>query len=86
LHERFVRFVGQPPVQYLTSWRMQLAANLLRGGHANVASIALDVGYDSEAAFTRAFKRATGQPPSKWRRQQGTTPNPPAPDACGQPG
>jgi len=70
LHERFVRFVGQAPMQYLASWRMQLAANLLRSTHANVASIALDVGYDSEAAFTRAFKRATGQPPSAWRREQ----------------
>jgi AraC-like DNA-binding protein len=69
LHERFVRFVGQPPMQYLASWRMQLAANLLRSSHANVATIALDVGYDSEAAFTRAFKRATGRPPSAWRRE-----------------
>src|SRR5262245_49046001 len=68
LHERFVRFVGLAPMQYLTNWRMQLAANLLRGSHANVATIALDVGYESEGAFTRAFKRATGQPPSKWRR------------------
>jgi AraC-like DNA-binding protein len=67
-HERFVRFVGQPPMQYLASWRMQLAANLLRTSHANVASIALEVGYDSEAAFARAFKRATGLPPSAWRR------------------
>lgn len=70
LHERFVRFVGQPPMQYLASWRMQLAANLLRTSHANVASIALDVGYDSEAAFTRAFKRNTGWTPSGWRREQ----------------
>jgi AraC-like DNA-binding protein len=70
LHERFVRFVGQPPMQYLANWRMQLAANLLRTSHANVASIALDVGYDSEAAFTRAFKRNTGWTPSSWRREQ----------------
>jgi len=70
LHERFVRFAGQPPMQYLTNWRMQLAANLLRTSHANVATIALDVGYDSEAAFTRAFKRATGRPPAAWRREQ----------------
>jgi AraC-like DNA-binding protein len=70
LHERFVRFVGLAPMQYLANWRMQLAANLLRSTHANVASIALDVGYDSEAAFTRAFKRATDRPPSTWRREQ----------------
>jgi AraC-like DNA-binding protein len=73
LHERFVRYVGQPPMQYLTNWRMQLAANLLRSSHANVATIALDVGYDSEAAFTRAFKRAAGRPPSIWRREQAKT-------------
>jgi AraC-like DNA-binding protein len=70
LHERFVRFVGQPPMQYLKDWRMQLAANLLRGGHATVAAIALDAGYESEAAFARAFKRATGLPPAAWRRAQ----------------
>src|SRR5512138_924424 len=70
LHERFVRFVGQPPVQYLTSWRMQLAANLLRQGHDPVAAVALEVGYDSEAAFARAFKRGTGLPPAQWRRGQ----------------
>lgn len=70
LHERFVRFVGQPPMQYLANWRMQLAANQLRSSHASVAAIALDVGYESEAAFTRAFKRATGRPPATWRREQ----------------
>jgi AraC-like DNA-binding protein len=74
LHERFVRFVGQPPMQYLTHWRMQLAANQLRSSHAGVASIALEVGYESEAAFTRAFKRATGLPPATWRRAQAATP------------
>jgi AraC-like DNA-binding protein len=70
LHERFVRFAGQPPMQYLMNWRMQMAANLLRSSHATVASIALDVGYDSEAAFARAFKRVTGRPPAAWRREQ----------------
>ncbi len=68
LHERFVQLIGTPPMQYLTNWRMQLASNLLRGTNANVASIALDVGYDSEAAFARAFKRATGTPPAAWRK------------------
>ena len=55
-------------MQYLTQWRMQLAAKLLREGRAPVASIALEVGYDSEAAFSRAFKRIAGKPPAAWRR------------------
>jgi AraC-like DNA-binding protein len=69
-YERFVRLIGQPPMQYLAQWRMQAAANLLRGSHAPVASIALDVGYESEAAFARAFKRLVGTPPATWRRNQ----------------
>ncbi len=69
-HERFVELIGQPPMQYLTQWRMQAASRLLRDTRASVASIALDVGYDSEAAFARAFKRAAGTPPAAWRRQQ----------------
>ncbi|MBL0918172.1 MAG: AraC family transcriptional regulator [Hydrogenophaga sp.] len=70
LHERFVSLAGVPPMQYLTNWRMQCGARLLRETQANVASVALDVGYDSEAAFARAFKRATGLPPAAWRRAQ----------------
>jgi AraC-like DNA-binding protein len=70
LHERFVELIGQAPMQYLTKWRMQLASRLLRGGQSSVASIALEVGYDSEAAFTRAFKRLVGTPPATWRRLQ----------------
>jgi len=69
-HERFTRYVGQPPMQYLTQWRMQAAARALRESHAPVAAVAREVGYESEAAFTRAFKRATGAPPAQWRRQQ----------------
>ena len=68
LHERFVSLVGQPPVQYLTSWRMQLASRKLLEGRSSVATVALDVGYDSEAAFARAFKRLVGMPPAAWRR------------------
>ncbi len=71
MHERFVQFIRQPPMQYLANWRMQIASRLLLTTNANVASIALDVGYDSEAAFARAFKRATGLPPAAWRRQKG---------------
>lgn len=74
LHERFAGLVGQPPMQYLTNWRMQRGAALLREGHATVAAIALEVGYDSEAAFARAFKRLVGQPPAAWRRAQRLTP------------
>lgn len=70
LHERFVSLTGLPPMQYLTNWRMQCGAQLLRTSHASVASVALDVGYDSEAAFSRAFKRATGLPPAAWRKAQ----------------
>jgi AraC-like DNA-binding protein len=70
LHERFVDLVGQPPMQYLTSWRMQRGAALLREGDATVATIAQEVGYDSEAAFARAFKRLVGRPPAAWRRVQ----------------
>jgi AraC-like DNA-binding protein len=67
--ERFVQFVNQPPMQYLTNWRMQLATNYLRSGNESVASIANRVGYDSEAAFSRAFKKVVGTPPSEWRVQ-----------------
>jgi AraC-like DNA-binding protein len=68
LHERFVHFVGQPPMQYLAQWRMQLAARRLRETDSKVIDIALDVGYESEAAFSRAFKRAAGESPGAWRR------------------
>ena len=70
LHERFVLYLGQPPIQYLASWRIQLGARLLRESNRNVATIALDVGYDSEAAFSRAFKRMVGMPPAAWRKAQ----------------
>jgi AraC-like DNA-binding protein len=68
LAERFTGLIGQPPMQYLTRWRLQLAANLLRSGSRNVAAVAADVGYDSEAAFSRAFKRELGTTPAAWRR------------------
>jgi AraC-like DNA-binding protein len=73
LHERFVSLVGQPPVQYLTNWRMQLASRKLLEGRSSVAAVAVDVGYDSEAAFARAFKRLVGMPPAAWRRAHETS-------------
>jgi AraC-like DNA-binding protein len=70
LHERFLQLMGVPPMQYLAQWRMQAAARLLLETRSTVASIALDVGYDSEAAFARAFKRSVGKPPAAWRRER----------------
>jgi AraC-like DNA-binding protein len=70
--ERFNALVGQPPMQYLTMWRMQLAAQRLRESREAIAQIAYAVGYESEAAFNRAFKREFGAPPAAWRRRSGT--------------
>lgn len=69
-YARFVQLLGQPPMHYLAGWRMQIAANMLRQRERSVASIALESGYESEAAFTRAFKRHMGLPPGTWRRAQ----------------
>jgi len=68
LGERFAELVGEPPMQYLTRWRLALAAQSLRSGGEPVGRIAERIGYDSEAAFNRAFKREFGAPPAKWRR------------------
>lgn len=70
LAERFTDLVGTPPLQYLAKWRMQIALGSLRG-NANVAAIAAEIGYESEAAFSRAFKKMMGVPPSVWRRRFG---------------
>ncbi|QAY86041.1 AraC family transcriptional regulator [Pseudomonas arsenicoxydans] len=67
--ERFTALVGQPPMQYLTLWRMHVAAQQLREGRGNVAQIGFSVGYESEAAFSRAFKRQFGTSPGTWRKQ-----------------
>ncbi len=69
LHERFADMIGQGPMQYLANWRMQLGATLLRDTSVTVAAVAQQVGYESEPAFARAFKRAVGMPPARWRRQ-----------------
>lgn len=67
LAERFAALVGLPPLRYLTGWRMQLAARQLGDGTAKVATIGQNIGYDSEAAFSRAFKKFTGFSPAEWR-------------------
>ena len=68
LAERFNALLGRPPIDYVTSWRIQLAAERLRGTEAGIGKIAADVGYESEAAFNRAFKREFGVPPGQFRR------------------
>jgi len=65
--DRFKALLGRPPIDYLASWRIQLAAERLRVGHESIPNIAASVGYDSEAAFNRAFKRITGMTPGSWR-------------------
>jgi AraC-like DNA-binding protein len=72
LSDRFTEFVGLPPMQYLARWRMQIASGLLTQGQSNIAKIAVDVGYESEAAFSRAFKKVVGMPPAAWRKSRQT--------------
>jgi AraC-like DNA-binding protein len=67
--DRFTAVIGEPPMTYLAGWRMQVARQMLLETNRTVAQIAYDVGYGSEAAFTRAFRRAGGAPPAVWRRQ-----------------
>ena len=76
LHERFTVVIGQPPMQYLAQWRMQVAAATLRDSGATVADVAASVGYESEAAFSRAFKRIVGVSPGARRSgaRPGSTP------------
>jgi len=68
--ERFTGLIGEPPMRYLTLWRLQCAAQRLRDGRMPLSRIAFEVGYESEAAFNRAFKREFGVPPATWRRQK----------------
>jgi AraC-like DNA-binding protein len=70
LAERFAALVGEPPMQYLARWRMQVAAGLLATTHDGVKAIGARVGYASEAAFNRAFKKGVGVPPATWRRRR----------------
>jgi AraC-like DNA-binding protein len=70
LAERFQQLVGVSPMQYLTQWRMLLAANLLRSSNSSLMRIAEEVGYQTDTAFSRAFRREYGAPPAAWRRSQ----------------
>jgi AraC-like DNA-binding protein len=70
LSERFVHLIGQPPMQYLRHLRMQLASRMLAEHNTKVVTVAAAVGFDSEAAFSRAFKKCVGLSPDQWRRQQ----------------
>jgi transcriptional regulator GlxA family with amidase domain len=66
--ERFAHYVDIPPMQYLARWRMQLAARRLETPGISMAQVAAEAGYESEAAFNRAFKKLIGTPPGTWRR------------------
>jgi AraC-like DNA-binding protein len=82
LAERFNELIGSPPMQYLARWRTSLAARALRETKASIVRVAEDVGYESEAAFNRAFKREFGLPPAAWRRK---APKPPPAPGSGRP-
>jgi AraC-like DNA-binding protein len=69
--ERFATLVGEPPMKYLKRWRLALAAQVLRAGNETIGYVAEHSGYESEAAFTRAFKNEFGLPPATWRRNPG---------------
>jgi AraC-like DNA-binding protein len=69
LSQRFGALIGMPPMQYLARWRTSLAATLLRDADSAVIRVATEVGYESEAAFNRAFKREFGLPPATWRKR-----------------
>ena len=70
LGKRFLELLGEPPMRYCARWRMRMAANMLRNGEAKSANIAYAVGFNSEAAFNRAFKREFGEPPATWKRRR----------------
>lgn len=70
LAQRFQELVGQSPMQYLTQWRMLLASNLLRRSNVPLSQVAEEVGYLTDAAFSRAFRREFGLPPAAWRRNR----------------
>ena len=73
LAKRFVEMIGQSPIQYLGQWRMLLARRLLKDSKLTVGEIARRIGYESEAAFSRAFRRLVGSPPAAWRQANGSS-------------
>ena len=73
LDERFRDALGRSPIRYLTDWRLHVAKDLLASTSLGVAAVARHVGYDSEAAFSRAFKRAYGRAPAHWRAEHSTS-------------
>ena len=73
LAERFATLVGEPPMKYLKRWRLALAAQALRAGNEAIGSVAEDSGYETEAAFNRAFKGEFGLPPATWRKNSRRT-------------
>ena len=79
--DRFTAYVGLPPMTYLAQWRLQVAARLLQNGTMSVAQVASSVGYQSESAFHRAFKRQVGRSPGTWRRSEPDSRPAPAPPA-----
>lgn len=70
LGDRFRQLLGESPMQYCAKWRMHVAADMLRKDRQNACSVAYSVGFNSEAAFNRAFKREYGLPPAAWQREQ----------------
>lgn len=72
--ERFRHFLGEPPMAYLARWRVKLGAEILQSTENSVAEVAATVGYGSEAAFNRAFKRELHCPPAQFRRQRNAPP------------
>jgi AraC-like DNA-binding protein len=70
LAQRFAELMGEPPLAYLARWRLQLGARRLLSTNQKVVQVAYDVGYESEAAFNRAFRRAFGTPPARYRRER----------------
>ena len=69
LADRFAQLMGESPLAYLARWRLQLGARRLLTTDSKVLQVANDVGYESEAAFSRAFRRAFGLPPARYRRE-----------------
>jgi AraC-like DNA-binding protein len=68
--DRFAHYVGVSPMQYLARWRLQLASRLIEQPGTSIARAAAEVGYESEAAFHRAFKKFVGVPPGAWRKNR----------------